>query len=64
VCGAYRRTALPAIAAALDAGRFRAADVAENLDVTWLEGLDAAQFQSLNTPADLARFNAELPSQR
>lgn len=64
VCGAYRRTALPAITAALDARLFRAADVAESLDVTWLEGLDAAQFQSLNTPADLARFNAEFPSQR
>jgi len=64
VCGAYRRTALPVIAGALDAGRLRAADVAESLDVTWLEGLDPAQFQSLNTPADLARFNAEFPAQR
>lgn len=64
VCGAYRRTALPAIAAALDARLFKAADVAESLDVTWLEGLDPAQFQSLNTPADLARFNAGFPTQR
>lgn len=64
VCGAYRRTALPAISAALDSGRLRAADLAESLDVTWLEGLDPAQFRSLNTPADLARFNAEFPSQR
>jgi len=64
VCGAYRRTALFAIAAALDAGRFRAADIAESLDVTWLEGLDAAQFRSLNTPADLARFDGEFSSQR
>jgi len=64
VCGAYRRTALPAIAAALDAGQFRAADIADSLDVTWLEGLDAAQFQSLNTPADVARFNGEFSSQR
>jgi molybdopterin-guanine dinucleotide biosynthesis protein A len=64
VCGAYRRTALPAMTAALDARLFRAADVVDSLDVTWLEGLDAAQFQSLNTPADLARFNAEFPSQR
>ncbi|HUY72904.1 MAG TPA: molybdenum cofactor guanylyltransferase [Candidatus Dormibacteraeota bacterium] len=64
VCAAYRRTALPAIAAALDAGLLTAADVAERLDVTWLEGLEAAQFQSLNTPADVARFNAELASQR
>ncbi|MGA7911438.1 MAG: molybdenum cofactor guanylyltransferase [Candidatus Dormiibacterota bacterium] len=64
VCAAYRRTALPAIAGALDAGLFRAADVAGSLDVTWLEGLEAAQFQSLNTPADLARFNAGFPTQR
>jgi molybdopterin-guanine dinucleotide biosynthesis protein A len=64
VCGAYRRSALPIIAGALDAGLLRAADVAESLDVTWLEGLDPAQFQSLNTPADLARFNARFPSQR
>lgn len=64
VCGAYRRTALPVIAGALDAGLLRAADVAQSLDVTWLEGLDPKQFQSLNTPADLARFNAEFPSKR
>lgn len=62
VCGAYRRTALPAISAALDSGQLRAADLAQSLDVTWLEGLDPAQFRSLNTPADLARFNAEFPS--
>ena len=64
VCGAYRRTALPSIAAALDAGLFRAADITEHLDVTWLEGLAAEQFRSLNTPADVERFNAEFPSQR
>ena len=64
VCGAYRRTALPAISAALDSGLLRAADLAESLDVTWLEGLEPEQFRSLNTPADLARFNAEFPSQR
>ncbi|HSP10257.1 MAG TPA: molybdenum cofactor guanylyltransferase [Candidatus Dormibacteraeota bacterium] len=64
VCGAYRRSALPAIAAALDAGLLKAADLAESLDVTWLEGLEGALFRSLNTPADVERFNAELPSQR
>jgi molybdopterin-guanine dinucleotide biosynthesis protein A len=64
VCGAYRRTALPAIAGALNAGQLKAADVAESLDVTWLEGLDPAQLLSLNTPADLERFNAGFPSQR
>jgi molybdopterin-guanine dinucleotide biosynthesis protein A len=64
VCAAYRRTALPAIAGALDAGLLKAADVAASLDVTWLEGLDPAQFQSLNTPGDLDRFNAGFPTQR
>lgn len=64
VCGAYRRSALPAITRALDAGNFVAHDVAEYLDVTWLEGLDVAQFESLNTPADLERFRAALSTQR
>jgi molybdopterin-guanine dinucleotide biosynthesis protein A len=64
VCGAYRKTALPAIVGALDAGNFVAHDVAEYLDVTWLEGLDVAQFESLNTPADLDRFHAALSAQR
>jgi molybdopterin-guanine dinucleotide biosynthesis protein A len=64
VCGAYRRTALPAIAAALNEGRLRAAEVVETLDVTWLEGLPPQQFRSLNTPADLEAFNAQLLAQR
>jgi molybdopterin-guanine dinucleotide biosynthesis protein A len=64
VCGAYRKTALPSIVGALDAGQFTAHDVAEYLDVTWLEGLDPAQFESLNTPADLERFHAALSAQR
>lgn len=64
VCGAYRKTALPAIVGALDAGQYVAHDVAEYLDVTWLEGLDPAQFENLNTPADLERFLATLPTQR
>jgi molybdopterin-guanine dinucleotide biosynthesis protein A len=64
VCGAYRRSALPAIAASLDAGNFVAHDVAEYLDVTWLEGFDPDQFQSLNTPGDLERFHAALAAQR
>ncbi len=63
-CAAYRTTALPAIIAALDAGRLRAADVADQLDVTWLEGVDADQFRSLNTPEDLERFHAEFSAQR
>lgn len=64
VCGAYRKTALPAIAGALDMGNYVAHDVVEHLDVTWLEDLDAAQFESLNTPADLERFNAAFSAQR
>lgn len=64
VCGAYRKTALPAIVRALDAGNYVAHDVAEYLDVTWLEGLDPEQFESLNTPADLERFHAALAAQR
>jgi molybdopterin-guanine dinucleotide biosynthesis protein A len=64
VCGAYARSALPIITRALDEGRFRAADIAAELDVTWLESLDADLFRSLNTPVDLERFNAELSPQR
>jgi molybdopterin-guanine dinucleotide biosynthesis protein A len=56
VCGAYSKSALPVIAGALDAGRFAAHDAVMDLDVTWLESLDAAEFESLNTPADLERF--------
>lgn len=64
VCGAYRKTSLPAIADALDAGRLVAHDVADYLDVTWLEGQDPAQFESLNTPGDYERFNAEFSARR
>jgi molybdopterin-guanine dinucleotide biosynthesis protein A len=59
-CAAYRRSALRAITAALDAGRYKASELAEQLDVTWLEGLDAAMFRSLNSPADYERFRREL----
>lgn len=58
-CAAYRRSALPKISAALDAGRLKASDLAEELDVTWLEGLDAGQFRSLNAPEDYERFRRE-----
>src|SRR6266550_2377290 len=50
--------------AGLEAGNYTAHDVVELMDVTWLEGLDPAQFESLNTPADLERFNAALSAQR
>jgi len=59
-CAAYRRSALPAITAALDAGLYRAADLAEQLDVAWLEGLDADLFRSLNAPEDYERFRLEV----
>ncbi len=59
-CAAYRRTALARITAALDAGRFKASDLAAQLDVAWLEGLDAHMFRSLNGPDDYERFRHEL----
>jgi hypothetical protein len=52
------------IMSALDAQLLKAADVLDGLDVTWLEDVDPALLESLNTPADLARFNAALASQR
>jgi molybdopterin-guanine dinucleotide biosynthesis protein A len=64
VCGAYSKSALHAITSALDAGNFVAHDVAEYLDVTWLEGLDPVQFESLNTQSDLERFHAAFSAQR
>jgi molybdenum cofactor guanylyltransferase len=64
VCGAYRKTALPTIVGSLDAGNYVAHDVVEYMDVTWLEGLDPAQFESLNTPADVERFRVALSAQR
>lgn len=64
VCGAYRRSALPAITRAVDAARLKTADIAGELEVTWLEGLDPKLFRSLNTPHDLERFHAEFASRR
>jgi molybdopterin-guanine dinucleotide biosynthesis protein A len=64
VCGAYRRSALPAITAALNSGRYKAADLIDQLDVTWLEGLDPQLFRSLNTPEEYERFRGALPTQR
>ncbi|GAC1506835.1 MAG: hypothetical protein NVS1B3_06730 [Candidatus Dormibacteraceae bacterium] len=60
VCGAYRRSALPFITGALNTGRHKAADIANDLDVTWLEGLDPDLFRTLNTPDDLERFMSNL----
>jgi molybdopterin-guanine dinucleotide biosynthesis protein A len=60
VCAAYRRSALAAISAALEAGEFKLTNLAERLDVTWLEGLDSDLFRSLNTPDDYERFRESL----
>jgi molybdopterin-guanine dinucleotide biosynthesis protein A len=64
VCGAYRRSALPFITGAVNTGRFKAAELVAELDVTWLEGLDPQLFRSLNTPHDLERFHAEFAPKR
>jgi len=64
VCAAYRRSSLPAVTAALDAGRLKASDLCEQLDVTWLEGLDPDLFRSLNTLDDYERFHDAFPAQR
>jgi molybdopterin-guanine dinucleotide biosynthesis protein A len=64
VCGAYRRSALPFIIGAVNTGRFKAAELVAELDVTWLEGLDPELFRSLNTPRDLERFHAEFAPKR
>src|ERR1700682_4719342 len=60
LCGAYRRSALPFITGALHHGRLKAADIANDLDVTWLEGLDASLFRSLNTTEDFEQFMSNL----
>ena len=64
VCGAYRKSALPAIVGALDSSNYAAHDVVMDLDVTWLDGLDAHEFESLNTQADLDRFFAGFSARR
>jgi len=64
VCAAYRRSSLPAVTAALDAGRLKASDLCDQLDVTWLEGLDPDLFRSLNTLDDYGRFHDAFPAQR
>lgn len=64
VCAAYRRSSLAAVTTALDAGRLKAADLADRLDVTWLEGLDPGLFRSLNTTEDYQRFHDAFSAQR
>jgi molybdopterin-guanine dinucleotide biosynthesis protein A len=60
VCAAYRRSALPTITSALDSGDLKLTNLAERLDVTWLEGLHPELFRSLNTPDDYERFRESL----
>ncbi len=64
VCAAYRRSSLAVVKAALDGGRLKASDLAGQLDVTWLEGLDPDLFRSLNTLEDYHRFHDALAAQR
>jgi molybdopterin-guanine dinucleotide biosynthesis protein A len=64
LCGAYRRSALPAISAALHAGEFRTPEAFDQLEVTWLEGLDQDQFRTVSTPEELERLHVALGSQR
>ncbi len=55
-CAAYRQSAAGAVAAALDAGRFKAAAVLGELHVAWLDGEDPALFANLNTYEDYRAF--------
>jgi molybdopterin-guanine dinucleotide biosynthesis protein A len=64
VCAAYRRSALAAISAALEAGEFKLSNLAERLDVTWLEGLDPELFRSLNTPDEYERFHERVAREK
>jgi molybdopterin-guanine dinucleotide biosynthesis protein A len=55
-CAAYRRSAAPAIADALEAGRWRATEVLERLRVRWLDDVVPELLANLNTPADYRSF--------
>jgi molybdopterin-guanine dinucleotide biosynthesis protein A len=60
VCAAYRKSALPIITAALDAGNRRAADVLASMDVTWLEDIEPAVVRSVNTPDEYLHFKTKV----
>jgi molybdopterin-guanine dinucleotide biosynthesis protein A len=60
VCAAYRRSALPVITAALDAGNRRAADVLAGMEVTWLEDIPPEVVRSINTPDEYLRFQTQV----
>jgi len=59
-CAAYRKSALPIITAALDAGQRRAADILAGMDVTWLEDIEPDAVRSVNTPDDFVRFQTKV----
>ena len=58
VCAAYRKTALPVITASIDAEKFKMSEMTNRLRVTWLDGLNANEFTSLNTPEEVRSFTA------
>ena len=60
VCAAYRKSALPVITSALDAGLRRAADILECMDVTWLEDVSPDVVRSVNTPDEFLRFQTKV----
>jgi len=60
VCAAYRKSALPIITAALDAGSRRAADVLAAMEVTWLEDVPPDVVRSVNTPDEYLRFRTKV----
>ena len=60
VCAAYRKSALPVITAALDAGNRRAADVLSGMEVTWLEDIPPDVVRSINTPDEYLRFKTKV----
>jgi molybdopterin-guanine dinucleotide biosynthesis protein A len=66
-CACYRRTALPAIRAALLAGRFKAVEALHDLKVRYVDehqlrewGLGPEVFWNINTPEDYQVFLASL----
>jgi molybdopterin-guanine dinucleotide biosynthesis protein A len=55
-CAAYRRSAAPAVTAALELRELTARGVLERLDVRWLDGEDPDQLRSLNAPEEYQAF--------
>lgn len=60
VCACYRRSALAAVSAALDGGRFRASSLLAGIRVCWLEAPDPDAFWSINTPEHYQVFRSSL----